>query len=63
MKATRVTTLLALLLMAGGMTMQAQEYYELEEILVTDETHPVYVQYINTGEMMVFATNSENSNS
>ena len=59
MKATRVTTLLALLLMAGGMTMQAQEYYELEEILVTDETHPVYVQYINTEEMMVFATNSE----
>ncbi len=59
MKATRVTTLLALLLMAGGMTMQAQEYYDLEEIFVTDETHPVYVQYINTGEMMVFATNSE----
>ena len=59
MKATRITLLLALLLMAGGVTMQAQEYYDLEEIFVTDETHPVYVQYINTEEMMVFATNSE----
>ena len=37
MKATRVTTLLALLLMAGGVTMQGQEYYDLEEIFVTDE--------------------------
>ena len=59
MKATRIYTLLALLLMAGGVKMQGQEYYDLEEIFVTDEIHPVYVQYINTGEMMVFATNSE----
>ena len=59
MKATRITLLLALLLMAGGVKMQGQEYYDLEEIFVTDEIHPVYVQYINTGEMMVFATNSE----
>ena len=59
MKATRIYTLLALLLMVGGVKMQGQEYYDLEEIFVTDEIHPVYVQYINTGEMMVFATNSE----
>jgi hypothetical protein len=59
MKATRVTTLLALLLMAGGVTMQGQEYYDLEEVFVTDEATPVYAQYINTEEMIVFTTNTE----
>ena len=59
MKATRVTTLLALLLMARGVTMQGQEYYDLEEIFVTDEATPVYAQYINTEEMIVFTTNTE----
>ena len=43
MKATRIYTLLALLLMVGGVKMQGQEYYDLEEIFVTDEIHPVYV--------------------
>ena len=61
MKATRVTTLLALLLMAGGVTMQGQEYYDLEEVFVTDEATPVYAQYINTEEMIVFTTNTEPS--
>jgi hypothetical protein len=32
MKATRITTLLALLLMAGGVAMQAQEPLEMELI-------------------------------
>ena len=48
MKATRVTTLLALLLMAGGVKMQGQEYpYHLEEIRSTGDTVVFAMNYID----------------
>ena len=54
MKATRIYTLLALLLMAGGVTMQAQEY---ESYFGTDSTRLNVLQYcidwVTTGYMEI----------
>ena len=54
MKATRIYTLLALLLMAGGVTMQAQEY---ESYFGTDSTRLNVLQYcidwVSTGYMEI----------
>ena len=48
MKATRIYTLFALLLMAGGVTMQGQEYpYNLEEIRSTGHTAVFATKYID----------------
>ncbi|MBO7615801.1 MAG: hypothetical protein J6T22_01215, partial [Bacteroidales bacterium] len=54
MKATRIYTLLALLLMAGGVTMQAQEY---ESYFGADSTRLNVLQYcidwVSTGSMEI----------
>ena len=59
MKTLKIYVLLTALLLLGGWKMQAQQPYDLEEIFVTDEAIPVYVQYTNTDEMIVFTTNGE----
>ena len=54
MKTTRILTMLALLLMAGGVTMQAQEY---ESYFGTDSTRLNVLQYcidwVSTGYMEI----------
>ena len=59
MKATRIYTLLAFLIAVGIASLKAQQPYDLEEVFVTDEATPVYAQYINTEEMIVFTTNTD----
>ncbi len=62
MKTTRIYTLLALLLMAGGVTMQGQEYPEdLEVIYRSDYVRVTSVYCIDENAFLAFATTESGS--
>ena len=63
MKKVRLYTLLALLLMVGGVTMQGQEYpYHLEEIRSTEDTIVFAMNYIDETTLFTLASKTNNDN-
>ncbi len=63
MKNIRLYILLALLLMAGGVTMQAQEYpYNLEEIRSTGDTVVFAMNYIDETTLLTLASKTNDDN-
>ena len=63
MKAKRLYALLALLLMAGGVTMQAQEYpYNLEEIRSMGDTVVFAMNYIDETTLLTLASKTNIDN-
>ena len=63
MKTIRLYTLLALLLMAGGVTMQGQEYpYNLEEIRSTGDTVVFAMNYIDETTLLSLASKTNDDN-
>ena len=63
MRNIRLYALLALLLMAGGVTMQGQEYpYNLEEIRSTGDTVVFAMNYIDETTLLSLASKTNDDN-